>query len=599
MLIRALCDYYGILEKEGKVVPEGYSRVEISYLISLTGEGDMDGIIDIRNTEIVPAGKGKTKERKTPREYLLFQRSEKTAIKANIVEHRPVYIFGLMWDKDHFTANDRTNKAQKSHKDFVEANLTFIGDLDSPIVNAYRKFLQKWEPARETENPWLMNLGKDYNAAGYAFCLSGNPGILLQDDLAMRVLWMEEYCAQSEKQGHIAQCAITGMKAPIARIHRKIKDVCGGCGTGSVLIGYNNNSEKSYDNDQSYNSNISEAAMQKYTEALNYLLSDSRHRAEIGDMTVVFWAMNQKDTYEDLFAQMVFGRGDQMTAGQTEDMLKQLLKDGAHAGILESQLQSLGIIQTDVDFYMVGLKPNVSRLSVKFMVRRKYADILWNIVRFQQDLQISRKPRIVWLSEMGEELVSPKSSNEKVNPAMIAKVVEAMIEGLPCPTSLLETVVRRVRIDQGTEKINRVRAGIIKACITRSSQKEELTVALDRTNYDQAYLCGRLFATLEKLQQEASENKLNRTIRDTYFASASVKPAAIFPKLIRLAQNHMKKVKRPVFFDKLVQEIVGELNQSFPERLTLKEQGNFIVGYYQQYQAFFEKTNKPSETEEN
>ena len=124
-------------------------------------------------------------------------------------------------------------------------------------------------------------------------------------------------------------------------------------------------------------------------------------------------------------------------------------------------------------------------------------------------------------------------------------------------------------------------------------------MALDRTNYDQAYLCGRLFATLEKLQQEASGNALNRTIRDTYFASASVKPAAIFPKLIRLAQNHMKKVKRPVFFDKLVQEIVGELNQSFPERLTLKEQGNFIVGYYQQYQAFFEKTNKPSETEEN
>ena len=109
-------------------------------------------------------------------------------------------------------------------------------------------------------------------------------------------------------------------------------------------------------------------------------------------MTVVFWAMNQKETYEDLLAQMVFGRGDQMTAGQTEDMLKQLLKDGAHAGILESQLQSLGIIQTDVDFYMVGLKPNVSRLSVKFMVRRKYADILWNIVRFQQDLQISREP---------------------------------------------------------------------------------------------------------------------------------------------------------------------------------------------------------------
>ena len=310
---------------------------------------------------------------------------EISTIKANIVEHRPVYIFGLMWDKDHFTATDKTNKAQKSHKAFVEANLAFIGELDSPIVNAYRKFLQKWDPVRETDNPWLMNLGKEYNAAGYAFCLSGNPGIMLQDDPDMKVLWMEQYRAQSENQGHIAQCAITGSDAPIARIHGKIKGVRDGHSTGCVLIGFNNDAERSYGNRQSYNSNISEAAMQKYTEALNYLLSDPRHKAEIGDMTVVFWAMNQKGTYEELFAQMVLGRGYQMTAGQTEDMLKQLLKDGAHAGILESQLQSLGIIQTDVDFYMVGLKPNVSRLSVKFMVRRKYADILWNIVRFQQN----------------------------------------------------------------------------------------------------------------------------------------------------------------------------------------------------------------------
>ena len=66
-------------------------------------------------------------------------------------------------------------------------------------------------------------------------------------------------------------------------------------------------------------------------------------------------------------------------------------------------------------------------------------------------------------------------------------------------------------------------------------------MSLDKTNQTPAYLCGRLFAVLEKLQQDASNNSLNRTIKDAYFASASAKPALVFPKLIRLAQNHLSK----------------------------------------------------------
>ena len=111
-------------------------------------------------------------------------------------------------------------------------------------------------------------------------------------------------------------------------------------------------------------------------------------------------------------------------------------------------------------------------------------------------------------------------------------------------------------------------------------------------------MCGRLFAILEKLQQEASNNSLNRTIKDAYFASASSKPALVFPKLIRLAQNHLNKVKYPSFYNKQIGEIIEQLNGEFPETLFLKEQGKFIVGYYQQYQSFFEKTGKNEEMEE-
>ena len=63
----------------------------------------------------------------------------------------------------------------------------------------------------------------------------------------------------------------------------------------------------------------------------------------------------------------------------------------------------------------------------------------------------------------------------------------------------------------------------------------------------------------------------------------------VFPKLLRLGQAHLKKVSYPVFYNKLIGEIIDSLNGGFPKLLSLKEQGEFIVGYYQQYQSFFEK----------
>ena len=51
MLIHALCDYYEILRKRGKVRPEGYSQVGISYLISLSSDGKIADIIDYQVTD--------------------------------------------------------------------------------------------------------------------------------------------------------------------------------------------------------------------------------------------------------------------------------------------------------------------------------------------------------------------------------------------------------------------------------------------------------------------------------------------------------------------------------------------------------------------
>ncbi len=602
MLIKALCDYYDILSKSGKVLPEGYSKVRIHYLISLREDGTMDEIIDCQMTETVLSGK-KTKEKKVPVEMQMPLRTEKPGIDANIAEHRPLYIFGLNLEKDGLTPNDRTDKAKKSHKAFVEANLKFIENLHSPIVTAYRHFLESWNPEAETKNPHLLGLGKDYSKSGFAFCLSGSPDKRLHDDPELKERWETEYAKRTADTENIrtGQCAVTGNTEPIARIHSKIKGVYGGLATGNVLISFKNDSENSYGNEQSYNSNISQQAMKKYTEALNYLLGSSNHKTMLDEMTIVFWAMSSKDAYEALFSKLLLIQQDQMGEKQTEKMIRSLLEDAGNAFVSEKRLDSLDKIDPNVDFYMLGLKPNSSRLSVKFMIRRKYADVLCNIARFQQEIQVSDKFHMVALWQIKQEMLPLKSTNEKVDPALMARLFESIIYGRKYPDFLLQTIVRRVRLDSGTRKINAIRAGLIRACINRKASKEEIKVSLDKTNPSLAYRCGRLFAVLEKLQQDASKNTLNRTIKDAYFASASTRPALVFPKLIRLAQNHLNKVSygAVVNYNRLIGEIVSGLNGAFPESLSLIDQGKFDIGYYEQNMELWKKSEKSEKSEKS
>ena len=55
----------------------------------------------------------------------------------------------------------------------------------------------------------------------------------------------------------------------------------------------------------------------------------------------------------------------------------------------------------------------------------------------------------------------------------------------------------------------------------------------------------------------------------------------------------MKKLEREkssakIYYEKLLTEIMGNMTE-FPRRLSLEEQGKFILGYYHQVQKKYEK----------
>lgn len=618
MLISALCDYYDVLAKKGLVLPDGYSGVGIHALIALTEDGAVDSIVDCQETEIYTV-KDKPKERKVPKTVMLPKRTEKTAIDANIIEHRPLYIFGLNYDAKAaaLSASDGKDKAKKSHDAFVEKNLEFIDGIDTPLVNAYRSFMKTWKPEEQEHNETLLGAGKLLVTGKFAFCLAGRPDKLLHDEPKIKEKWEQMYAASTESDdAQSAQCCITGEYLPIERVHGKIIGLPGGSPMGNTMVSYKNAAEESYGKKQSFNSCISANAVKKYTEALNYLLADKHHRTLIDETTYIYWAASGDEACNSIFSALAFG--DTMDSEHTDEWLDSVF-DGIKSGRATREIvDGIDNIDSDVSFYVVGIKPNSARLALKCIYRQSFGKILQNTIQHHSDMQLDGDERPITINAIYKALMPTKrdpkpsddedkgkakkrkskeessDSSDKVSPALMAKLFDAIINGTPYPDALLATALRRVKTSPD-DKMNNVRMGLIKACINRSARlkgkQEEIKMSLDLENRDPAYLCGRLFCKLEDIQRCASKDKLNRTIRDSYFSAAATRPASVFSRLLSLSQHHLAKLDKKTAYrmDKEVTEIIGMMESAFPPRLSLKEQGVFMLGYYQQKNQRFEK----------
>ena len=331
---------------------------------------------------------------------------------------------------------------------------------------------------------------------------------------------------------------------------------------------------------QGENAPVSEAATFAYTTALNrYLEKDSGHRIQIGDASTVFWA-DASDAEKAAEAENIFAsfwddagneplRIDEESQAQKVRAKLEMIRQGQPLAQIAPELAE------GVRFYVLGLAPNAARISIRFYFEDDFGAIAANYQRFLADMRIEPPPRdgqpALW-KYLGETAVLKKREN--VLPNLAGEWVRAILAGARYPQTLLSTVLMRLRADKD---VNALRVAILKSLLIRNCNRKDTPVALTPDYPNKGYQLGRLFAVYERIQSDALGGKVNATIKDKFYGSASAQPRKVFALLEKGSANHLSKIGkqspgRKVNLEKLVGEIMGAMDPAadpFPERLVL------------------------------
>ncbi len=577
MILHALCSYYQrMLDDPDAGMPSFGTSVEnISFALVLGEDGSLRAIEDLR----VGDGK-KLKPRKMPVPAAVTRTS---GVKANFLWDKAAYVFGADGDG----ATEKNYVRFSAFNDFLHE----VGHaIDDSGFSAVKKFLSRWECSKAEEiigryQPW-----EDVCNANLVFRMDGVPGFI-HDRQPVQRQWLKY--GQKDSTAPLGQCLISGEEqVPLAGVHTPIKGVRGGQTSGGYIVSFNATAFVSYNQDKA---SVAETSAFAYTTALNALLAnESRQKIIIGDTTYVFWAKRRtplEPFLADLFEPSEgedgsAERDDRKTAKDIHGLLK-AIRDG------RKPTDFMPDLETDVHFYILGLAPNAARLAIRFWQETCFGDLLERVGKHYQQLNIVRQydsePEFPPLWRLLVQTATLGKA-ENISPLLAGGLTRAMLTGGPYPQNLLPAVLERIRAEQD---VTYFRAALLKAFLLRNI-KMEVPVVFDPERKDTPYLLGRLFAVIEKAQEEAIPGT-NATVKDRYLGAAAATPQLVLPMLLKNTTNHIAKLRkdaerhgRAIYLDRMIQDIHGELDH-YPKTQTPEQQGLFMIGYYHQRKNFFTK----------
>lgn len=574
MLLQSLVKLYEAWAEKGEIEKLGWNPVKISYGISLDEEGNVDEIIHLKTN----APKGNKEIPSLISLPMPVKRS--VGVASNFLYDNATYVFG-------YDNSNKPDRAKQCFDCFRSVGNKVLENSDDEFSTVIKKFLQK--DYSEFEN--LSDLLTELNCTETTVddILNKGANLLLMplgkfptDSKAICESWNSYYEHSDAPKG---VCLVTGKDDHIAKLHPVIKNIRGAQAAGASLVSFNATAFNSYGKENGYNAPVSEYSAFAYTSALNKLVSDNDHRIFAGDTTVVCWTEDGESAYQDVFAG-IFNSDDELKQKDLRNTIVSIVNG--------NEVKWEGIpLNPSNNFYILGISPNSARLSVRFFIQNTFGKVMENLLKNQQRMEMVKpgfeKFNYIPLWRILGETVNKKSRDKKCKPHLAGDVLNSIINDYNYPSTLYYGILGRISAEQN---INWVKASVLKAYLLKnydSKYKEEITVDYNENSNNKAYLLGVLFSNLEEIQNTANPG-IKSTIRDRYFTAASSTPSRVFPILIDLAQNHIKKIPNvgaKVNCQKMLTKTMAKLGDKFPNRLKLDEKGMFQLGYYQRTQERF------------
>lgn len=570
MLLQSLVKLYETLAQKGEIERSGWNPVKISYGICLDNDGNIDRIISLKQ-------KTADGKKEIPKPISLPMPVKKASgVVSNFLYENSTYLFGY----DSSGKPDRAAKALQSCK---EKHCKILENCDSNAAVSIKKF---FDHAVENVQDTLLSCGCTQSMIDD---ILGKGANILLMPLGKYPFYFDEICrawdeSYANSDGKKGICLVTGKYDNIAVLHPLIKNVKGAQSAGASLISFNGSAFESYGKTQGYNATVGEYAAFAYASALNKLISDTDHRINIGDTTVVCWTEDAEPAYQNLLYSAL--NGDDTVS---QEDLKSAITNIAQGKTVNWEKVPL---HPDNNFYILGISPNSARLSVRFFVRNTFGKVMQNILLHEEQMKIVKPSfetlEYLTLWQTVSQTVNPKSKDKSCKPHLAGDVLNAILNGTNYPATLYYGVQSRISAER---KITWGKAAIIKAYLMRNykiNYKEDLTLESNDNRKQMVNLLGVLFSNLEEIQNAANPG-IKATIRDRYFTSASSTPALVFPLLIELAQKHLKKlpIQKKIYLSNQLTETMSEIRKlttEFPVKLGLEEKGIFQLGYYGQTQ---------------
>lgn len=584
MILQALVAYYNKLAARGEISKPGWAKAKISWAIELGDDGSVLGILPLKAES--PDGK-----KQIPRGILLPAPVKKTSgERSNFLWENAEYLLGVQTKEDGGKTAKRFVTAKELHD-------SLLADVHTPVAEAIKAYFADCDPAAIASMLPDGCMDELRKGANLTFLYQNRfPGEFPE----LCAAWDAHY--GGEKIGETFVDAVTGEVVVPEATHPSIKNVQDAQPSGAALVSFNAEAFESFGRKQNLNAPMGKETAFAYTSALNSLTGDKDHRQHIGDMTVVYFAEDAEHVYQDVMDLCFAGSDDRVTDAELHSILQNIA-----AG---KQTDFAGkTLSPDDRFYLLGISPNASRLSVRCFRQSSFGDVISRIKQHYDDIAVVSDNRSKWVDiplwALLRETVNPNANDKTPAPQMAGDTLRAVFTGGRYPETLYRQTLLRIRAEHD---ITRGKAAIVKGYLLRNTKhrkdyayiKEASTMALNEASNYTPYVLGRLFSTLEAVQSAANPG-INTTIKDKYFNSACATPAAVFPILLKLANSHLKKLGGglAVNYSKQIGALVARLETAFPKTLSLEEQGAFILGYYHQTQKRFEKKNTTEMTEEN